>query len=121
MYVAASLPKAGTWMDRNEAEVGFRSMMELWSMKGTGGLADQGVFLFTVRLCWRGCPVVIGHMSPFDVHLATLRVSFQSSSFITGSLPANASLHEPSNRHHLLLFAPLQLTTWPIHINNDVY
>lgn len=59
-------------------------------------------------LCWRGCPVVIGHMSPFDVHLATLPVSFQSSSFITGSLPANASLHEPSNRHHLLLFAPLQ-------------
>lgn len=64
-------------------------------------------------------------MSPFDVHLATLPVSFQSSSFITGSLPANASLHEPSNRHHLLLFAPLQLyryiTTWPIHMNNDVY
>lgn len=28
MYVAASLPKAGTWMDRNEAEVGFRSMIE---------------------------------------------------------------------------------------------
>lgn len=54
-------------------------------------------------------------MSPFDVHLSFL------SSFITGSLPANASLHEPSNRHHLLLFAPLQLTKWPIHMNNDVY
>lgn len=119
MYVAASLPKAGTWMDRNEAEVGFRSMMEHERNRRLGRPGTSSSL--QSLLCWRGCPVVIGHMSPFDVHLATLPVSFQSSSFITGSLPANASLHEPSNRHHLLLFAPLQLTTWPIHINNDVY
>lgn len=74
-------------------------------------MADQGVFLFTVPTVLAGLSCRYWSHEPFDVHL----------SFITGSLPANASLHEPSNRHHLLLFAPLQLTTWPIHINNDVY